>query len=144
MSEESAEIRRETVETCADAIEAFHKAECRERDLPIINYRAVLRQAMFPSTPCTDKDGEKPGLVKPAPHTEVVSRMQRLEESLRDVLKSAVPHPVEHPTMWTAWRKAEAMLGISTEHSHTIPTADKALETQLLKASATADSKRRR
>lgn len=34
-----------------------------------------------------------------------------LEKCIRTLLASAVPHPVEHPTMWKAWREAEELIG---------------------------------
>lgn len=35
---------------------------------------------------------------------------ERLRDAVVSLLKSAHPHPVEHPTMWAAWRNAEAAL----------------------------------
>lgn len=60
------------------------------------------------------------------------ARVVELEAELRVVLRSSVPHPVHHPTMWGAWRQAEALLGIPPEKSATIGTCDRALEAQLL------------
>lgn len=45
---------------------------------------------------------------------------RKLEATIRSLLASAVPHPGEHPTMWRAWRDAEAVLGIPPEKSHTV------------------------
>lgn len=59
-------------------------------------------------------------------------KIKALDAAIRALLNSAVPHPVEHPTMWRAWRKAEALLGIPVEKSRTIGSADKALEARLL------------
>ncbi len=36
----------------------------------------------------------------------------RLRATIEDLLKSAVPNPVEHPTMWAAWARARAVLGV--------------------------------
>jgi hypothetical protein len=36
--------------------------------------------------------------------------MQEALDVIRALLKSAHPHPVEHPTMTAAWKKAEAFL----------------------------------
>jgi hypothetical protein len=38
------------------------------------------------------------------------SRAEALEKALREVLDSAVPHPVEHPTMTRAWDRARRAL----------------------------------
>lgn len=42
------------------------------------------------------------------------ARAERLGEALREVLASAVPHPVEHPTMFRAWERARAALSPSS------------------------------
>jgi hypothetical protein len=34
-----------------------------------------------------------------------------LRATIVDMLASAVPHPVEHPTMHAAWERARAVLG---------------------------------
>lgn len=38
-----------------------------------------------------------------------------LREALKTMLKSAVPHPVEHPTMTAAWKTARAALSACDE-----------------------------
>lgn len=44
------------------------------------------------------------------------ARIAQLEEEIRKMLASAVPHPVEHPTMTAAWESAQATLsGSSTD-----------------------------
>lgn len=60
------------------------------------------------------------------------TQRDELLQALHDVLQSATPHPVEHPGMWRAWRRAEAVLGIPVEESRTIATADRELEEELL------------
>jgi hypothetical protein len=55
-----------------------------------------------------------------------------LEKCIKSLLDSARPHPVEHPTMWRAWRKAEELLCIPKEESRVIPTSDERLEAKLL------------
>lgn len=54
-----------------------------------------------------------------------------LDAMIRDLLASAVPHPVDNPTMWSAWYRAERFLGIPDEKSQRIMTSDKALEARL-------------
>lgn len=34
-----------------------------------------------------------------------------LERCIKSLLASAVPHPVEHPTMWKAWQEAKDLIG---------------------------------
>src|SRR5574342_128950 len=45
-----------------------------------------------------------------------------LRDALLNVLSSATPHPVEHPTMWRTWRQANVLLGRDPD-THVIPTA---------------------
>jgi len=54
-----------------------------------------------------------------------------LRDALLDVLSSATPHPVEHPSMWRTWRQANKLLGRDPD-THVIPTADKDLEQYLM------------
>lgn len=54
----------------------------------------------------------------------LIYKTRKLDAVIRGLLSSAVPHPGEHPTMWRAWRDAEAVLGIPPERSHTIGTSD--------------------
>lgn len=42
------------------------------------------------------------------------ARVAQLEGAIRKMLDSAVPHPVEHPTMTAAWESARATLTGST------------------------------
>lgn len=51
---------------------------------------------------------------------------------IRMMLAAAVPHPVEHPTMWKAWRSAAALMGLPPTKSGVIATADERLESRLL------------
>jgi hypothetical protein len=41
---------------------------------------------------------------------ELREQNRKLREALLQILNSAVPHPVEHPTMSKAWAKAEIVL----------------------------------
>jgi len=54
-----------------------------------------------------------------------------LQSALMDVLGSATPHPVEHPSMWRTWRKANELLGRDPD-THVIPTSDKELERRIM------------
>lgn len=56
---------------------------------------------------------------------------RELRDALLNVLSSATPHPVEHPTMWRTWRQANVLLGRDPD-THVIPTADKDLERRLM------------
>ena len=47
------------------------------------------------------------------------ARIIELETALRIMIKSAQPHPVEHPTMWKAWRAAEVALAIPNAERRT-------------------------
>lgn len=40
----------------------------------------------------------------------LIERIRELEDGIRDLLASARPHPVEHPTMTAAWSDAGALL----------------------------------
>lgn len=55
-----------------------------------------------------------------------------METLLRFVLKSAIPHPEHHPTMWGAWRLVEETLGIPEGRSNTIGTSNRKLAEELL------------
>jgi len=54
-----------------------------------------------------------------------------LRELLIEVLNSSTPHPVAHPSMWRAWRRANTVLGRPPD-THVIPTADKDLELRIM------------
>lgn len=43
------------------------------------------------------------------------ARIAELETAVRDLLASAHPHPVEHPTMTAAWARARAALGAKAD-----------------------------
>ena len=68
-------------------------------------------------------------------YIEESSRNCEAERALRgallDVLSSATPHPVEHPSMWRTWRQANVLLGRDPD-THVIPTSDKALERRVM------------
>jgi hypothetical protein len=63
--------------------------------------------------------------------TSLVYKTRRLEAVIRMLLDSAGPFPSEHPTMWKAWREAEALLSIPVAKSKT-HAAGKKLEAELL------------
>ena len=44
------------------------------------------------------------------PLTDDAPSYEQLAKMIRTLLKSAVPHPTEHPTMTAAWREAEVLL----------------------------------
>jgi hypothetical protein len=52
--------------------------------------------------------------VEPLPNAEATARLLaaawEMRDVLREVLASAHPHPVEHPTMTAAWAKVRAVL----------------------------------
>lgn len=54
-----------------------------------------------------------------------------LRDALLDVLSSATPHPVDHPSMWRTWRRANVLLGRDPD-THVIPTSDKELEMRIM------------
>lgn len=56
---------------------------------------------------------------------------RELRDALLNVLSSATPHPVEHPTMWRTWRQANVLLGRDPD-THVIPTSDKKLEQRIM------------
>jgi hypothetical protein len=49
-------------------------------------------------------------------------RAERLEKVLRTMLRSAVPNPKEHPTMWAAWGQAREALAPSAPEPAPAPT----------------------
>lgn len=53
-----------------------------------------------------------------------------LRHLLVQMLMSASPHPVEHPTMWRAWGDTCRRLGLNPR-DYRIPTSDKALAREL-------------
>lgn len=61
----------------------------------------------------------------------LTATLDELRGTLLDVLASAVPHPVHNPTMWSAWYRAERLLGIPESKSQRIMTSDKALKERL-------------
>jgi len=67
-------------------------------------------------------------------HKGVVDRLQAAEDMIRRMLASAVPHPVEHPTMWSSWYAAEKLLDI--KKSHRIETSNHELRARLIEAAA--------
>ena len=52
---------------------------------------------------------------KDAALSSALRREEVLREALETMLKSAVPHPVEHPTMTAAWKTARAALSACDE-----------------------------
>jgi len=84
-------------------------------------YRSLVVKIgeMFGVSAKTCDDGTVVEDVLCAKVSELVSAALRREEVLRvaldTMLKSAVPHPVEHPTMTAAWKTARAALSACDE-----------------------------
>lgn len=79
----------------------------------------------------SEDDGHDSFVCEECQASSIDDAVEPFKAALLALLKSATPHPVHHPTMWTAWRNAEDLLKIPRKSSYAIQTSDRALEAKL-------------
>jgi hypothetical protein len=92
---------------------------------------ALASETLAAATPISLSEGHGVTFETPTETRARLSHERELRDALMNVLSSAVPHPVEHPTMWRAWREANRLLGLDPD-THVVPTADEELERRIM------------